>query len=69
MCTIGGIGRHIGRQSTDIYIYIYISPKRINNIDPLGGSIVYVCAWEYGCVCAGWEGTGLQAARMNIYHW
>ena len=47
------------------------SPKRINNIDPLGGSIVYVCAWEYGCVCAGWgggEGTGLQAARMNIYH-
>ena len=34
-------------KSSDPYL------KRINNIDPLGGSIVYVCAWEYGCVCAG----------------
>ena len=46
-------------------------------INPLGGSIVYVCAWEYGwvgvcvcvcvrvCVCAGGgEGKG-QAYKMH----
>ena len=43
------------------------SPKRINNIDPLGGSIVYVCAWEYGCVCAGWGGRDRLTSCTDDY--
>ena len=43
------------------------SPKRINNIDPFGGSIVYVCAWEYGCVSAGGGGRDRLTSCTHEY--